>query len=691
MNFRSVVMLLVALLAVVPAFAGDAAVTGEVEAGWRFIGGSHVDDDSGSAKFNEYDNRNEGLIGRFSLFAAKDGNYLKANADRDEGRVEATIGRFDNFRVSLYYHEFDHNYSYDAITPYAGVGGDNLTIAPGLAAGTDYRSVNPSLAKWHEFDYTVERQQLGAKGEVSLGSPFFLTFDINRTEKDGEMPWGVNSNNFTSPGSFFTELPLPVEYTTNTAKVALGYRSKSLTASLDGTLSSFDNDNDYLYFQPLSVATITGDTNPASPVYLAPDNDMAQIGGQLILRELPLASTLALRGSHAKLTSDGAVSGFGDFDGEVTYTTASAILRSRPIAALETEVAYRYVDKDNDSDQIDTGVGENELFHYTKHNASLEGGYHLTEHNRLGAGYEFTKIDRAKEVRPDAEETKDNKVFVEWKNNSLDFLTAKLRYEYLDRDTDFPSLPAAPSADDYQRPFDAATKQQNTVRVMFDVTPVDGLDLGIEYKYVTADYDDTVIGRTDGESHEVIVDGSAALPAGISLYAYVAYEQLETEVNQQRSAVTNNNNAPFSTIQPAYTWQNNREDKTWSYGAKLMVPLFDERLKLTAAWDYEKNEGADTFSLGTFPTDGTRPVDIDDSYGDYTKNTIDLKAEYAVSKSFDVIVGYLYEKYELDDIQYDDYDYVFGSTTANTSYLTGAYADPDYEANVGYLSLRYKF
>jgi MtrB/PioB family decaheme-associated outer membrane protein len=692
MNFRYVVMLLVALLAAVPAFAGSAVVTGEIEAGLRFISGDDVEDDEGSAKFNEYDTRKDGLVGRFSLFAAKDRHYLNAEADRIG--LEVTVGCFGNGRLSLYYNEFDHNYTYDAITPYVGIGNDNLTIAPGLVAGTDYRSANPSLANWQEFDYTVERRQMGAKGEITFGSPFFLTFDVSQTEKDGQMPWGVNSNSFTSPGSFFTELPMPVEYTTNTATATLGYRSKSLTASIDGILSSFDNDNEYLFFQPLSVATIAGDTDPASPIYLAPDNDMAQIGGQLILRDLPLSSTLALRGSYAKLTSDGDIRGYGDFDGEVTYTNASAILRSRPTAALETEIAYRYTDKDNDSDQIDTGVGENRLFHYTKHNASIEGGYHLTAHNRLGAGYEFTKIDRAEKVRHDAEETKDHLIFAEWKNSSLDFLTAKLRYEHLIRDTDFPGLPAAPTAGDYQRPFDAAEKDADTVRVMFDVSPFDGLDMGVEYKYEQSDYDDTVIGRTDEESQEVIVDANAALPANVNLYAYVAYEQVKTDVDQRRGSNDPLGSSALSNTN--YSWTNEREDETWSYGAKLMIPLFDERLKLTASWDYEKNEGEDTFSFpaAAFPlaVDATRPIDIDDNYGDYTKNTVDLKAEYSVSENIDVIVGYLYEKYNLDDIQYNDYDYSYSSTSvANTSYLSGAYADPDYEAKVGYFSLRYKF
>lgn len=676
MKFRYLVMLLVALLAAAPALAAESLLTGEISAGLRAVSGN---DNDTSAKFQEYRDldSNHGVSGGLSLFGTNGSFYLTADADNlglDDASADLRIGSFDNFRLSLFYDEMEHNYSFNALTVYQGVGSDTLTLAPGL-----YRSTNPAV--WLPFDYTVDREQYGAKGEITLGSPFFVAFDVTQTEKDGVVPWGINSTS-GSPGSFFAELPMPIDYTTTNATAQIGYRTKALTVSLDGMLSSFDNDNDYL-----RAVSPSNNTYAIDPIYMAPDNDMMQIGGQLVLRELPLTSTLALRGSYAKLESDADILGFQKFEGEETYTTASAILRSRPTTSLETEIAYRYVDKENDSDQIDTGDGLNELFHYTKHNASVEAGYHLTANNRIGAGYEFTRIDRAEEVRHDAEETKDHEIFAEWKNSSLDFLTAKLRYEHLERDTDFPTLPANPVGLDLGRPFDAAEKDQDTVRVMLDFAPVEGLDMGIEYKLVAADYDETILGRTDEDKQEVIVDASIALPAKANLYAYVAYEQVESEYKLWRGGGTTH---PFTEVQSnsAYPSTNNREDEGWSYGAKLEVPLFEERLKLCAAWDYQKNDGDMEFETGEFPT--PTPVDISE-YGDYTKNTFDLKAEYAISKSMDFIVGYLYEKYELDDLQYNNYDYVYGSSASSTSYLTGAYADADYEAKIGYVALKYKF
>jgi len=49
-------------------------------------------------------------------------------------------------------------------------------------------------------------------------------------------------------------------------------------------------------------------------------------------------------------------------------------------------------------------------------------------------------------------------------------------------------------------------------------------------------------------------------------------------------------------------------------------------------------------------------------------------------------LGWAYEKYVYDDAQYNGYQYAPG-----TAYLTGAYANPNYRANVYFLSAAYKF
>jgi hypothetical protein len=57
-------------------------------------------------------------------------------------------------------------------------------------------------------------------------------------------------------------------------------------------------------------------------------------------------------------------------------------------------------------------------------------------------------------------------------------------------------------------------------------------------------------------------------------------------------------------------------------------------------------------------------------------------------KSATITAGYAYEQFELNDAQLAGYRYTVG---APDSYLTGAYKDQNYNANVFFMSLTYKF
>lgn len=686
MMLRYCTFLLMVLLAATPVVAAEGVTSGKITIGANILGG----DDQDNAKFQEYRDVDDGVISGLNLFTVKDGFYLNLDAEmvgRDDQSYSAKAGRFDRFSISGFYDKMEHNYSFDNISVFTGVGTDNLVRATATPT---------NLATWLPLDYSVERENYGGKVTLSLGSPFFLSFEVNQTEKEGVIPFGTRN---------FVELPLPVDYTTTDFTTRAGYASKTLMASLDWTVSSFDNRYAWLNFQNPSNGTA------GLPISLAPDNDMWQIGGQLVLKQLPLHSTLALRGSYSQLESDVTLEGDqGDFDGDVTYTTASASLRSRPMDRLETEFSYRFVEKDNNADtflyESVGGSGDDaytKVFFYKKQNAVIDLAYRLTNDNRVALGYDFTKIERAEHVRHDAQKTKENIFSVEWKNTSFDFLTAKVRYEYLNRNSEFRGAEAAAAIQDpddpslaidaqimlYLRPFDAANKEQDKVKVAFEFAPCDFADLGFEYTYKKADYDKTVLGRTDERSHEVMIDANVRLPGKAKLYGYAAYEKAEIDSNHRRY----NNGGfpdPSGPIQDSnnYNWTDERKDKSYYYGAKLELPLFVEKFVVSLAYDYQKSDGESEFNTyGIIPTNpNTGPLVDISNYDDYVKKTLNLKADYAITESTSVTLGYLYETYKYDDVQWDGYFYILGN-----NYLTGAYSDRDYKASTTYLTMSYKF
>lgn len=678
MNKLLIITLLLFVIAT-PVMAAD--FSGEVNLGGRFVDGDNTDK---SAKFLEYRDLDNQLTTELTGRMTEDNFYLSLDGENlgyDDQSVSISGGYYGQARFKLFFDELTHNYSLDDKSIYAGVGSNALTISPSV-------TVNDATT-WIPLDYAIERQQIGAQLELTFNTPFFFAVNVTQTEKEGVMPWGVNIDS-TTGGSDAAEIPIPVDSTTTNMIVKTGYRTKRLFSQIDLTFSTFENDRDRVGLP----VTGTPDFNSAQPgpVYFGPDNDMIQIGGQLVLRDLPIHSVLSIRGSHATMESDAQVA--GTKDGELTYTKAAVSLRSRPMQKLDTELSYSFLQKDNKAASFLYNGNQTHVFEYSKQHALLAATYRLNKDNRFKAGYDYLTVDRS-HMRFDAEETDDHTLFAEWKNSSLDMATAKIRYEHLNRSSDFNGAAKAIDTGDviynYVRPFDTADKEQDKVRLMVDFSPADMLDVGFELNASVADYSDTVIGRTDEKTGELILDAGIRLPFDVKLYGYASIEKSEKDSNHVYWPGFNptalNNGVPIPTASETgngYNWYLERQDLTKAFGLKLEVPLLNDRLMLSSSYDYQKNDGEADFTANP----AVAVLEDITAYDDYEQQSFDFNAKYAIKENMSVTVGYAYEKYELDDLGYNDY---LDVDTVSFNYLTGAYADMDYEANIGYVTLSYKF
>jgi hypothetical protein len=114
------------------------------------------------------------------------------------------------------------------------------------------------------------------------------------------------------------------------------------------------------------------------------------------------------------------------------------------------------------------------------------------------------------------------------------------------------------------------------------------------------------------------------------------------------------------------------------------------KLSLNFSWQYQKADGSvtfDTFDAGIL---GRSLVDIDVS-DDYTKSTFEAKAIYDINAQLALTLGYIHEEFEWSDAAYDNYLNIINLTATTADYYSGAYFDVDYTANVGYLTLVYRF
>ncbi|MBI1920276.1 MAG: MtrB/PioB family outer membrane beta-barrel protein [Geobacter sp.] len=660
-----------AIAAAAAAYGAESDVSGNITLGGRLVAGENQ-----SAKFREYRDLDDGIFGSFLLNTYKDGYFLSLKGENvgltdehvglDDQSYKLKGGKFGSFKYSLFYDETPHNLSFHNRTFFTGVGTNNLT---------GVFNANPDT--WaSRFDYTIQRRDYGGGIELSLNTPFYFSAKFVEQDAKGLKPLGATT---AATGGPFYEMPEPVDYKTNNLFFDTGYRSTNLVASLDGMLSTFRNKNDYLTWQ---------DPTPPNGVNsLPPDNDYWKVGGQAAIK-LPLSSTLALRGSFAKLESEPNLLTTDKYKGDVTYTSTSAALTSNPIKPLDTKIFLSYLRKDNASNTFTFGGAETEVFHYKKLNGGLDIGYRLPLDTRANTGYEYLKVDRN---RQDATTTEDHIVYAQLKNDYFDMVTAKVRYQYLNRGAEFDKGTVGTGTNTatlgrFERRFDATDKTQHAVKAGVDLTPMEHLEFGIEYAYKVDDYDvdRTKLGRALVKRHEVLFDAAYELPGVFKVSGYFDYEKMKDESNHRyfQSGGVGANPDPGSGVNVAtsYNWTATLNDENIGYGAAVEVPIIKDRLDFIASWDYAEADGA-----VEFVTFGPSLQDIP-AYDDYVKKTLNAKAVYKMTRALTLTAGYLYENYEYIDQELQNYQFVLG-----TNAFSGAYADHDYEAHVGYLMATYRF
>ena len=118
-----------------------------------------------------------------------------------------------------------------------------------------------------------------------------------------------------------------------------------------------------------------------------------------------------------------------------------------------------------------------------------------------------------------------------------------------------------------------------------------------------------------------------------------------------------------------------------------------DKWRLRAQYDHVRSDGLADFTV--FKTTGDDALDHQ-SWDDYKKKSFLVKAIYDVNKNISTTLGFAHERYRYNDAALDDYRYTFTGTTntstlVNMNYLTGAYADQSYEANVVFANLKYSF
>jgi MtrB/PioB family decaheme-associated outer membrane protein len=727
---RLKILLMTILLAVLGvgsfAYAADEAKDDVTITGFVDLGVQSVQDKGKSAKFNEYRDVRTGVFTNME-FGGDNGYYYVditgENVGRDDQSFEVKGGRFGLFDYKLFYNETIHNLTFDAKTFYANPGSSNLIYgyangATGLAAYTPTVPLNSG--QWNTFDYSVKRKDVGATVDFTFGTPFYVTVDASQNEKKGIVPFGTPSNlirdykNSTS-ASLFLELPIPIDYRTNNLNLKAGYNTKKYSFSITGSLSKFENENPYVNFQNPGVTTQSRSEFLSEPS----DNENYKLSMQGAVRQLPLNSAVAVQLGYSKLKSDFTIPSIlsnssntatgnvnptyntetlglnkSSFKGDITYQTASVALTSEPIKALDTKIHFNYLNKENKSDIIEFTnpttklTTDTEVFNYKKYNVGADAGYKITKTTKASVGYEFEQVKRD---RVDFDSTKDNRVYGEIKDSSLEWLTAKAKYQRLWRNSSFLQDNDSNVYWRYFRKYDAANKIQDSVKLGLEFDPINHLNFGLEYIYKNNDYKDTLLGVTKDQRHEFYVDASYEIPDIFKVTAFFDYETVDSTDAFRSNAADPRTPSTSS----GYNYSQDLKDRNFLYGLALQAPIIKDKLQFVASWTYEEANGAADFNVPAVATAAVVNTFINLSErDDYKKQSLSLKLIYKATKNLDLTLGYAYEKYQYSDISMNDYAYWINSTTSPfpvSGFLSGSNYNQPYEVNLFYMQVGYKF
>lgn len=686
-------------------------------------------------RLHEYRDLNSGVLSQIDVQGRGQDYFLDfygENLGRSDMLLNLRGGRYGSFTYGAYGDWLTHNLTLGARTPYAGHGTTTLTAT--------FPALNPNT--WGRFDYAIDRSNFGGFFEYSGFSPWYVRADVNEVQSKGVNVGAASLG--TSPGNGFVELPMPIDYSTKNFVLEGGYQSTAGQLSLNFLTSSFSNENNSAflnwrnpYFGPNANPNVLDQTS------LPPDNTYWRLGLNGMLRNLPLRSTLSGRVTYSNLTNNfdiaqsaltlvaPAGAGFGSyasaganqtvFKGDVQQWTVGLSLASAPMRALDTRFFYNYIDHSNQNTQVEFNPAGNtslncggapcdsERYSYSMNNVGFEVGYRPFANNRVSGGYNFTNWDRH---RLDTTNTDQHQFFVQWANSGWEDVSFRAKYTYTDRNSNFLLGNAGANSNSalwlerYVRRYDVSDLSQNALRLFADYSPLPFLDFALEAAYKHNDYDDTTLGRTKDWRQEYYLSASYGDPSSFRVTVFGDIEFVNYDgFHRTIGTVTGSGTAQVCTapnpgcFDPGtapntsnFNWSNTNKDTNWMIGTGADLVL-SEKLTLKGSVLYQRTQGTADFTAQTLasgaPAAFLPPIR---SYDTSNKTSVVIRGVYQLEKNWEMALGYAYENYSYRDDAYNGYLYVVpGPTVPQTSYLSGAYAYPNYNANIVYTTLKYSF
>ncbi len=729
----------VAFVMVLVSVSASYAEQADMFSGGFFLGGRALSLDHQSGKFNEYNAIGPGLFGGGDARYDNDRYYLNAEAtylgDGDM-YVKLKGGKWDSFKYSLFYTEFPHNYSFENKSVFINPGSENQAL-PSSRAALNNVNTWPSQS----FDEKISRKEVGGAVEVTAIRPFFFNVDASRLQRSGQNAFGAvdafgGTASAGSAGSFtsrLTDIAQPVDDHTTNTNALFGWKNKQYYAAFGGGFSEYGNSAEFTRFQePFFPPTGASPTTAAVGTIVGPPDNRSwnlKFAGNA---KLPYSSVFSLTADYQQNTSHTTLLNSIEtgtqatpviaplqlsspaFNGNVQYWHFGATLTSSPMKDLTTKFYFKYLDRKDNSDVItfanSAGTAApitNSLYSFQKTSVGGEATYRFMKNLKGVLGYDYTDTKRedlpiTSIVFNNIPDTWDQKYIAQLVYNPLDWLGARLKYQRLYRNSHFEpgtnpepeaSTPANTTLANNIRRFDAGDKVQDMVKFTTDITPTDALGIALEYAYKLDNFNRNTLGFQQMEENEFILDANYVFK-GMKLFAFFDYDMSHTSQTQRQGA--GGNGDPSTPPSPTgFNWNADMRNQNYAYGLGTSFPVMS-KLALIVQYDFEKNNGWANFTSQSFTAAqtglGINNGNIDNPYWDgYTRQNISARLVFDYNQHLAFSLGCLYTQFRTNDGQYAGYQYAYPFSTNGSSYLSGAYLDQSYKANVYYLRAMYRF
>ena len=456
---------------------------------------------------------------------------------------------------------------------------------------------------------------------------------------------------------------------------------------------------------------------------------------------IPWTTNTALIGV-ADINKDGTVDATDDptttallprrsLDGKVETTTVNLVITSRPWKPLRLTARYRTYDYDSTHDQVSlpgyvqyvdsawvTAFNSQPITHhpidFSKKVSALEASIHPWKYfgamlffQRNSWDYDIYKdldedVDHVRDVGTRAVEgIDDDTMGITLFTNPVSWFDARLTYSDSSREFDGTYTTFSPKEHQGVRQYDLFERCRTNLDAQVNFNPLEKLTFGIGYRTIEDDYADTPVtwdgnegepfGFREREENGVTFNLNYAVDRKVSLFAYAEGSKAETLVHGQTKFGT------FANLNN--TWFTELTDKSKAYGIGGNFVIAEDRYYLDASLNFADGKVSyDSWNpISDFDTGDRNSISAEAfDYPDQVSKTWagELKLWRKFSPRYALGISYLYEKFDLDDFQWDvltPYAYSFITNDDGVRYLLLDSRYSGYTAHVAQLFMKIKF